>query len=88
MMRYTKQTALPVATLAPIERLKEKYACGVRVDLDESQLALLADFESMYPREKLDVLAKAERAGRAYVTGADLLAVAKDAIDREAVIFV
>ena len=86
MTQYAKLTALPVSALMPLERLKARYTCGVRVDLDDSQCALLKEFEDLHVFERLRVIDAAERAGRSYIIGADLLDLTKESMTYESVL--
>jgi hypothetical protein len=73
-MKFMETTRLPLSALTTLARLKERYACGPRVDLDALESALLDAFETLYPGEKLRVLHGALNAGRTYITGSDVLA--------------
>ena len=75
-MIFTATTQVPLSALTTLARLKERYACGPCMDLDESQRALLDAFETLYPGEKLRLLHAALNARRVYITGADVLALA------------
>jgi hypothetical protein len=80
-MRFTAATQVPFTAITSLARLKEKYACGPRLDLDEPQRVLLEAFENLYPAEKLMLVHVALDAGRVYITGTDVFALAPRPIE-------
>jgi hypothetical protein len=75
-MKFRAGTQIPIASLTFLSRLKQRYACGPILDYDAEQLALLDAYDALYPVEKLRAMHTAIKAGREFVTGADVFAFA------------
>jgi hypothetical protein len=75
-MKFRAGTQIPIASLTFLSRLKHRYACGPILNFDDEQLALLDAYDALYPVEKLRAMHAAIKAGRGFVTGADVFAFA------------
>lgn len=83
-MKFTASTRLPISALGPLAKLKEHYACGPLLELDEAQRAMLEEFDDLYPAEKLRVANAALSTRRDHITGADLFALERRPAETEA----
>ena len=82
-MRFTAATQIPLEALGPLAALKERYSCGPRIELDAAQRAMLEAVDELYPTQKLRIAHAALTAGRDYIIGADIFALAQKAAGTE-----
>lgn len=78
-MTFSTTTRLPFAALTTLAPLNRRYEAAPTVELDPSQRAMLGAFAMLFPYQKYSLVRAAIEAGRFYILGCDLLALAQSA---------